>query len=74
MGFAFPTGMRMAGKVAESLTPWFWGINGAAGVVASALAMAISIGCGLNATLFAGAVCYALLTVPATGLLRQSAS
>ena len=50
MGFAFPTGMRMAGKVAESLTPWFWGINGAAGVVASALAMAISIGCGLNAT------------------------
>ena len=70
LGFAFPTGMRLTEKTAGALTPWFWGINGATGVVASALAMAISIGCGLPVTLLAGAACYALLAVPAVRLLR----
>jgi predicted membrane-bound spermidine synthase len=71
MGFAFPTGMRLTDRVSTALTPWFWGINGAGGVVASAMAMVISIGWGLNYTMMAGALCYAMLAVPALRLLRQ---
>jgi predicted membrane-bound spermidine synthase len=72
MGFAFPTGMRLTEQVSDSLTPWFWGINGALGVVASALAMVISIGAGLPMTILAGAVCYGLLAWPALILFRQN--
>ena len=72
MGFAFPTGMRLTEKVSDTLTPWFWGINGAAGVVASAVAMVISIGWGLPMTLLAGALCYGLLAIPGLRLLKQS--
>ena len=31
MGFGFPTGMRLVAMIDERPTPWFWGINGAAG-------------------------------------------
>jgi hypothetical protein len=72
MGFAFPTGMRLTEQVSDSLTPWFWGINGALGVVASALAMVISIGAGLPMTILAGAVCYGLLAWPVLILFRQN--
>ncbi len=68
MGFAFPTGMRLISAVDRRPTPWFWGINGAAGVLASVLAVAISIGWGISATLAAGALCYVLL-IPAAMLL-----
>jgi len=71
MGFAFPLGMRLTDRISSALTPWFWGINGAAGVMASALAMFISIGWGLDATLTAGALCYALLAIPALRLAGQ---
>jgi len=73
MGFAFPTGMRLTAQVSDSLTPWFWGINGALGVVASAMAMVISIGAGLPMTILAGALCYGLLAWPALKLLQQNA-
>lgn len=72
MGFAFPTGMKLTDKVSDRLTPWFWGINGAMGVVASAVAMVISIGLGLPFTLLAGALCYALLAIPSLQLLKKS--
>ena len=68
MGFAFPTGMRLISAVDRRPTPWFWGINGAAGVLASVLAVATSIAFGINATLAVGAVCY-LLLIPTAMLL-----
>ncbi|MBI4031090.1 MAG: hypothetical protein HY370_05390 [Proteobacteria bacterium] len=71
MGFAFPTGMRLTERMSDSLTPWFWGINGAAGVVASALSVFISIGFGLPVTLMTAALCYALLAIPALRLLKK---
>jgi SAM-dependent methyltransferase len=64
MGWGFPTGMRLIAAVDAAPTPWFWGINGAAGVLASALAVAVSIGFGIGTTLTIGAVCYWLL-IPA---------
>jgi predicted membrane-bound spermidine synthase len=52
MGFGFPTGMRFISAVDRKPTPWFWGINGASGVLASALAVASSIAYGIGVTSF----------------------
>ncbi|MBM3487223.1 MAG: hypothetical protein FJX67_11430 [Alphaproteobacteria bacterium] len=64
MGFGFPTGMRLISAVDRRPTPWFWGINGAAGVLASSLAVACSIAWGISTTLMIGGLCY-LLLIPA---------
>jgi len=61
MGFGFPTGMRLVSSIDRRPTPWFWGINGAAGVLASIAAVACSIALGISTTLTVGAVCYLLL-------------
>ena len=68
MGFAFPTGMRLVSAIDPRPTPWFWGINGAAGVLASVTAVAIGIALGISATLTVGAVCYLLLMPAALAL------
>jgi hypothetical protein len=64
MGFGFPTGMRFISAVDRTPTPWFWGINGAAGVLASSIAVAISIAFGIYVTFYMSALCYVLL-IPA---------
>ncbi|HEX6142864.1 MAG TPA: hypothetical protein VFZ01_09110 [Geminicoccaceae bacterium] len=64
MGFGFPTGMRLVSALDRTPTPWFWGINGAAGVLAATLAVACSIAFGISTTLVIAAVCY-LLLIPA---------
>jgi hypothetical protein len=64
MGFGFPTGMRFINAVDRTPTPWFWGINGAAGVLASSFAVGVSIAFGIYVTFFTSALCYALL-IPA---------
>jgi hypothetical protein len=64
MGFGFPTGMRLVAVIDPKPTPWFWGINGAAGVLAASLAVGCSIASGVNVALAIGGVCYALL-IPA---------
>jgi hypothetical protein len=43
---------------APSLAPWLWGVNGAASVCASVLAVVIALGGGISAAFWAGAVCY----------------
>lgn len=68
MGFGFPTGMRFISAVDRKPTPWFWGINGASGVLASTVAVACSIAYGIGTTLALGAVCY-LLLIPAAWVL-----
>ncbi len=64
MGYGFPTGMRLISAVDRTPTPWFWGINGAAGVLAATLSVTSSIAFGISTTLFIGAACY-LLLIPA---------
>jgi len=61
MGFGFPTGMRLVSVVDRKPTPWFWGINGAAGVLASIIAVACSIAFGISVALAIAAICYLLL-------------
>jgi hypothetical protein len=71
LGFGFPTGMRLIASIDSRPTPWFWGINGAAGVLASISAIVVSLALGINATLIAGASCY-LLLIPVSLALLQS--
>jgi hypothetical protein len=68
MGYGFPTGMRLAEAIDRRPTPWFWGVNGAGGVLGSVLAVACGISFGISTTLKVGAACY-LLLVPAALVL-----
>jgi hypothetical protein len=61
LGFAFPTGMALIESVDKEPTPWFWGINGVAGVLASVLAVMLSMSMGIRVTLLLASLCYALL-------------
>jgi len=72
LGFGFPTGMRLISAIDAKPTPWFWGINGAAGVLASIVAVVLSIALGISATLIGGALCYFVLIAPALALSRAS--
>jgi hypothetical protein len=56
--------MRLVTRVDGKPTPWFWGVNGASGVLASAMAVGISIALGITATMVIGALCY-LALIPA---------
>lgn len=58
MGMAFPLGMKWSLARAPSLGPWLWGVNGAASVCASVLAVALSMQMGISATYWAGVLCY----------------
>jgi hypothetical protein len=69
MGYGFPTGMRLVMAIDPKPTPWFWGINGAAGVLAAGTAVACSIAFSIDVTLRAGGVCYLALAPVALFLL-----
>jgi len=58
MGFPFPMGMNIVLKKYSEYGPWFWAVNGAASVVASVIATAISIAYGIDKTLMIGFIAY----------------
>ncbi len=68
LGFGFPTGMRLVSAVDDGPTPWFWAVNGAAGVLASGMAVAVGTFVSINASFTIAAVCYALILPMAFGL------
>ena len=72
MGFGFPTGMRLVSAIDTRPTPWFWGINGAAGVLAASLAVFTSIAFSIDTTLRLGGLCYLLLPAPALWLAAEA--
>jgi hypothetical protein len=73
MGFGFPTGMRLVNAIDPRPTPWFWAINGAAGVLAAGTAVLVSIAVSISACLWIGAACYLVLALAATALARMPA-
>ena len=73
MGFGFPTGMRLISAISTGPTPWFWGINGAAGVLAASVAVATSIAFSIDTTLRIGAACYLVVAAPAMLLMFAGA-
>jgi hypothetical protein len=60
LGMAFPLGMKLAAGRAQELTPWFWGLNGAASVLASVLSVCIALSWSISAAFWTGWVCYVI--------------
>ena len=58
MGMAFPLGMKLAAARAQDLTPWLWGLNGAASVLASVLSVCIALTWSISTAFWTGWVCY----------------
>ncbi len=73
MGMCFPIGLRLTGSVSDSITAWMWGVNGAAGVLASVMAVMVSMWLGIDVSLWVAAALYAGLVIPMRWL-RLSAS
>jgi predicted membrane-bound spermidine synthase len=63
MGMAFPLGMKLAARRAAVLTPWLWGLNGAASVLASVLSVCIALTWSISAAFWAGCLAYAIAFV-----------
>jgi hypothetical protein len=70
MGFGFPTGMEIVNAIDSRPTPWFWAVNGAAGVLAAGIAVIVSIHSSISTTLWCGAACFLLLAPIAINLAR----
>ena len=58
LGLPLPIAIFRLGIDSESLIPLAWGVNGGASVLASVLAMLVSINWGLKITLTLGGACY----------------
>jgi len=70
-GASPPTGMEIVNAIDSRPTPWFWAVNGAAGVLAAGIAVLVSIHATISTTLWCGAACYLLLAPIAINLARQ---
>jgi hypothetical protein len=64
--------MQLVSMIDKRPTPWFWGINGAAGVLAASIAVLTSIEFGIDTTLRVAAICYFLLPGPALLLVGSA--
>lgn len=63
MGMAFPLGINRVPASLRHLTPWLWGVNGAASVMASVLAAVIALNWGIAASFWTGFWCYVIAGV-----------
>lgn len=70
LGMCFPIGMRLAGQHSAAITAWMWGVNGAAGVLASIVAVMASMWLGINVSFWVAAALYLTLTWPMRALAR----
>jgi hypothetical protein len=68
MGMPMPLGILVLDRTRPELIPWMWGVNGATSVVASVMAMVVSLNIGLRGTLLVGMGIYALAWVAIIGI------
>ncbi len=71
MGMPFAMGMRWASKKSNDLKPWLWGLNGAASVAGSVLAVLVSLLGGINYSFYLGILGY-VITAYAAGFVSKS--
>jgi hypothetical protein len=64
--------MRLVGQQSDRVTAWMWGVNGAAGVMASILAVMVSMWLGIHANLLIAGLLYVLLLVPLRSLAASA--
>ena len=75
MGIALPSGIRLARYQYTQSIPWFWALNGAASVLGSIIAMAISMIWGYTITFFLASLLYLFaLLVIVVGMPNQQIS
>lgn len=60
LGSAFPVGIRAAIRINPALAPWLWGINGAASVWTSVLAIIVAMFGGITVSYCCGIAFYVL--------------
>lgn len=72
MGMAFPLAMTVASRSQPGLAAWFWGINGAASVSASVIAVAIATSLGIAAAWWVGVACYVVAALAMTRSARAA--
>jgi MFS family permease len=72
MGMPFAVGMRAAAGVPRAPTAFLWGINGAASVCASVLAVVTALFFGIAAAFWFGATTYALAVASMVVISRQA--
>jgi hypothetical protein len=70
MGLCFSLGMRLVERFGPSATPWMWGVNGAASVAGTILAVLISMSFGISCTLLVGIACYVVVLLANLRLTR----
>ncbi len=70
MGQCFPIGVRLLGRHSDRVAAWMWGVNGACGVMASILAVMVSMWVSIDAGLMLAAALYLLLVFPMRRLAR----
>ena len=63
MGMAFPLGMKIASIKSKHLSPLLWGVNGAASVFASVLAVAVALSFGISIAFWTGVFFYVLALI-----------
>ncbi len=73
MGMLFPLGMKLALRRWPELAAWMWGINGATGVCASVLAVAVSLTMGISTAFWMGFACYLLACMAFLSAERRAA-
>lgn len=73
LGMCVPNGIRLALERQQALTPWLWGLNGAASVLASVASVALALSVGINATYWTGVGCYVLAVISLAWYIRARA-
>jgi hypothetical protein len=71
MGLPFPVALRLLAPVAQSTTPWVWGVSAAACVLGSVAAISLAVLWGLQAVVLLGALLYLLAGYWSRRLLVQ---
>jgi hypothetical protein len=71
LGMCFPIGVRRVSDE-QAVVAWAWGVNGACGVLASILAVSLSIWVGIDANFWVAAGLYAALLAPLSRMGRAA--
>ncbi len=65
LGLGFPLGLRLVSRISDTATPWMWGVNGAASVLAAVLSVAVSMTYGIHMNLYVALLLYGSLSLVA---------
>jgi MFS family permease len=74
MGMCFPTGVRLLADRNEGLVAWAYGVNGAATVLGSVIAVWLAIGVGFIATQWLASCLYVVAALLMLAMARASAT